>query len=186
MIGIDEVGRGCWAGPLLVVAARQTLELPSGLKDSKLLSASQRDRIYPKILKTCQFGEGWVQAAEIDKLGLAKAMRLGVLRSLENLKAKVDERIIMDGSVNYVPVKFTNITCEPKADNKYPIVSAASIYAKVTRDKFMSELAAKHPDYGFDKHVGYGTKLHEDALKFYGVIESVHRLSFKPIREFSV
>jgi ribonuclease HII len=181
MIGIDEVGRGCWAGPLLVVAARAVNELPEGLTDSKLLSKKQRELIYELLLPCAQFGEGWVAAAEIDKHGLANALRLGVSRALENLNVQNEEKIILDGSVNYVDQKFTSSECVVDADLNIPIVSAASIYAKVLRDNFMRELSAKHPNYGFDSHVGYGTKLHKTALESLGIIKGVHRLSFKPI-----
>jgi ribonuclease HII len=181
MVGIDEVGRGCWAGPLLVVAARANGKLPNGLTDSKLLSRKQRESINLQLITNCQFGEGWVSALEIDTCGLATALRLGVARALEKLKADSREEIIFDGKVNYIDSKFINSKCIIDADLKISIVSAASIYAKVTRDNFMSELAKKYPDYGFEKHVGYGTKAHSLALQNLGIIEGVHRTSFKPI-----
>jgi ribonuclease HII len=87
----------------------------------------------------------------------------------------------MDGKVNYLPKKFINGRTQVDADNLVPIVSAASIYAKVTRDKFMTQLAYKYPLYSFEKHVGYGTYQHQLALKNYGVIKSVHRFSYGPI-----
>lgn len=181
MVGVDEVGRGCWAGPLLVVAARATAELPTGLKDSKLLTKPQRQEILNKLSVCCQFGEGWVKSAEIDKYGLARALKLGVRRSLISLKAEISEEIIMDGKVNYLPKKFTKGRVLVNADNLIPIVSAASIYAKVTRDKFMAELAKRYPLYGFENHVGYGTLEHRSALKNHGVINHIHRLSYSPI-----
>jgi ribonuclease HII len=184
MVGIDEVGRGCWAGPLLVVAARQVKELPFGLTDSKLLTKKQRQTIYNQIITNVQFGEGWVSCGEIDKNGLASALRLGVARALKKLKALHSEEIILDGSVNYVKETFINSRCEVNADLNIPIVSAASIYAKVTRDNFMTELAKKHPEYGFDKHVGYGTKNHHSAIEKLGIISGVHRVSFKPVGAF--
>jgi ribonuclease HII len=185
MIGIDEVGRGCWAGPLLVVAARAKYGLPEGLTDSKLLSRKQRESIYELLMTRCRFGEGWVTAYEIDENGLANALRLGVSRALKNLKVPNDEKIIMDGSVNYINPKFINSQCIVDADLKIPIVSAASIYAKVLRDNFMGELSLKHPNYGFEKHVGYGTKAHRTALESLGIINGVHRLSFKPVAGLS-
>src|SRR5690349_3763707 len=101
IVGVDEVGRGCLAGPLLVVAARQQTELPDGVKDSKILSGTQREEILNMLSICCDFGEGWVKAAEIDRLGLANALRLGVRRALASLKVSAKEEIIMDGSVNY-------------------------------------------------------------------------------------
>jgi ribonuclease HII len=185
MIGIDEVGRGCWAGPLLVVAARQVKELPSGLTDSKLLTKKQRETIYKLLITNVQFGEGWVSSDEIDRQGLASALRLGISRALENIKADVLEPIILDGSVNYVDKNFAKAKCIIDADLNIPIVSAASIYAKVTRDKLMVELAKKHLGYGFESHVGYGTKVHRLAIEQNGIIRGVHRLSFKPIKAYA-
>ncbi len=182
MIGIDEVGRGCWAGPLLVVAARQTLlPLPEGLADSKVLSKKRRESLSPSIIASCELGEGWVTAVDIDKLGLTRAMELGVDRALFALQVEPHEEIIMDGPINYCDVRFTRVLCEPKADARYPLVSAASIYAKVTRDDFMFRQHVRFPQYGFCRHVGYGTKEHSLALKEYGISE-LHRLSFTPIR----
>jgi ribonuclease HII len=181
MVGVDEVGRGCWAGPLLVVAARAKSELPEGLKDSKLLSRKQRTKILELLSISCDFGEGWVRTIEIDKLGLAKALRLGVRRALVKLQVGATEEIIMDGKVNYLPKKFINGVAVVNADNLVPIVSASSIYAKVTRDNFMAKLATKHPLYSFEKHVGYGTKEHQQALNLYGLVNGVHRQSYSPI-----
>lgn len=181
MIGIDEVGRGCWAGPLLIVAARQAAELPRGLKDSKLLTKNRREQLAADIRLCCELGEGWVSAEEIDKWGLAEAMRVGVARALKVIDADSSEQIIMDGTVNYCDAQFTHVHCQAKADNLYPIVSAASIYAKVTRDAFMAQQDLQFPEYGFGRHVGYGTKEHSEALKVHGV-SSLHRLSFTPIK----
>jgi ribonuclease HII len=181
MVGVDEVGRGCWAGPLLVVAARQISELPDGLTDSKLLSRKQREEMLSLLNNCCEFGEGWVRAKEIDKNGLADALRMGIERALVDLKVLADEEIILDGSTNYLDPKFINGKCVINADLSTPIVSAASIYAKVTRDKFMSDLSIKHPSYGFEKHVGYGTKAHKLALENLGILEGIHRTSFKPV-----
>ncbi|MBI5906847.1 ribonuclease HII [Candidatus Saccharibacteria bacterium] len=181
MIGVDEVGRGAWAGPLLVVAVRQIGKLPDGLTDSKLLSKAQRERLQAKLLKCCDVGEGWVSAEEIDLLKLSQALRLGISRALKALNALPVEEIILDGSANYVDDKYVNASCQVKADRLVPIVSAASIHAKVARDKFMSNLAKHYPSYGFETHVGYGTKAHTEALAQNGVVSGVHRLSFKPV-----
>lgn len=182
-IGIDEVGRGCWAGPLLVVAAWAHAELPSGLTDSKLLSKKRRQAILPAIRKACDFGEGWVTASEIDDLGLSQAMRLGVQRALQMLGANPADHIIMDGNINYCPYKFKNVECLVGADRTEPIVSAASIFAKVSRDIYMEQMAQQYPVYGFERHVGYGTKAHLQALGSNGVCR-MHRRSFKPVKAF--
>lgn len=180
MIGVDEVGRGCLAGPLLVVAARQKLSLPPGLADSKVLSKKNRQQLLDLLIGSCDFGEGWVSPQEIDKRGLSSAMRLGVKRALKNIGALVEERIIMDGPHNYSPKSFKNIMCVIDADATIALVSAASIYAKVKRDHFMLKLALKHPSYGFDKHVGYGTPQHLQALQDFGPLK-FHRRSCGPI-----
>lgn len=182
MIGIDEVGRGAWAGPLLVVATRLNGELPPGLRDSKLLTKVQRSMLMNELIENFKFGEGWVSPEEIDAGGLASAMRLGVGRALEELGANFSEEIIMDGSINYCSSRFSNVQCIVKADTCYPIVSAASIYAKVLRDRLMSRMALDYPGYGFERNVGYGTKLHIDALRRLGPT-NLHRLSYRPIRQ---
>ena len=178
MVGVDEVGRGCVAGPLLVVAARAKGELPAGLKDSKLLTQNQRQLFYNELTNLCDWGQGWVTAAEINSLGLAKCLKLGVSRAIKDLGVDANEQIIMDGVTNYVPTKYISARAEAKADNNYSIVSAASILAKVTRDNFMASLAKEHPNYGFDQHVGYGTAGHLRAIEEFGVLDGVHRTIF--------
>ncbi len=183
MIGIDEVGRGCWAGPLLVVAARQKGALPERLKDSKKLSKKTRENVYEQILALCEYGEGWVSAREIDELGLSAAMRVGVKRALEAIRAANDEDIIMDGLVNYCDEIFEQVRCIARADDLFPVVSAASVYAKVTRDQYMYSLKERYALYEFDRHVGYGTKLHAELILKHGVTDQ-HRLSFAPLQKY--
>lgn len=181
MIGIDEVGRGAWAGPLLIVAAHGLRPLPPGLQDSKVLSKTRRYQLYRLLLYTCEFGEGWVAPGEIDRYGLSEAMRLGTQRALDALRASKTDKIIFDGKINYCDTSYFKSTAVIDADALFPIVSAASIYAKVTRDKYMSELPERYKSYEFDKHVGYGTALHVTHLKEYG-ISDLHRRSFAPIK----
>src|SRR5438045_2946675 len=150
IIGVDEVGRGSWAGPLVIVAAAAVTDLPEGIKDSKVLSKKQRDELFDQIKECCKLGEGWVQPEEIDKYGLAQAMRIGISRALLMLGAAQNDKIIMDGKINYCPTESANVECVVDADALYPIVSAASIYAKVLRDQHMTRLAQIYPDYGFD------------------------------------
>jgi ribonuclease HII len=184
-IGVDEVGRGSLAGPLLVIAARDTAQLPAGLKDSKLLSKKQREEILNVLSICCEFGEGWVKCSEIDRYGLSKALKLGSRRALENLGVTINEKIILDGKFNYLPKKYTNSQAVIGADNKVPIVSAASIYAKVTRDRYMVQMSKRYPGYLFENHVGYGTKTHMLALKELGALKYVHRRSFSPVANLS-
>lgn len=182
-IGVDEVGRGCWAGPLLVVAARVRTGLPDGLKDSKLMTRQQRLKLLSTLNVCCEFGEGWVSALEIDELGLSEALRQGVKRALDSLKVVDDEAIIIDGKINYCPSKYRQVICQVSADRDVTLVSAAAIYAKETRDLYMRKLNKRYPGYGFDKHVGYGTELHKLMLKKLGAIPGVHRHSFKPVKQ---
>lgn len=186
MIGVDEVGRGALAGPLLVVAARQTgPDVPKTLKDSKLLSRVQRETIFESLKASFKFGEGWVKSTEIDRLGMAAALRLGVRRALADLPAAIEEEVVMDGHVNYLPKKFKNGRCEVRADANWSVVSAASVYAKVKRDRFMAQLAERHHRYSFARHVGYGTALHCQEVQAYGPLKFIHRLSFAPLKQTS-
>lgn len=177
-VGIDEVGRGCWAGP--VVAGAVILGEPiAGLKDSKKLSKKQRQKLEAQIqVEAKSIGLGWVSAEEVDQIGLTEAVRLAMNRALKQISPSYDQ-IIIDGDYNYMP---DNPKSEAiiKADDTVPSVSAASIVAKVARDNYMSELNGEYTDYGFEKHVGYGTALHLEKLKLHGVTDQ-HRKSFKPI-----
>lgn len=182
-MGVDEVGRGCLAGPLLVVAARPIAKLPAGLKDSKQLSRKRREEILDLLSISCEWGEGWVKCSEIDRLGLSRALKLGAARALNSLSVSIDDEVILDGKFNYLPKKYKSGRAVIDADNKVPIVSAASIIAKVKRDRYMIELSRRHPFYEFDNHVGYGTKAHMLALSRYGAIKYVHRRTFSPVAE---
>ncbi|HSX36794.1 MAG TPA: ribonuclease HII [Patescibacteria group bacterium] len=176
--GIDEVGRGCWAGP--VVAGAVILNNPiAGLKDSKKLSKKQRDKMAAEIqIQAVAIGLGWVQPFEIDEIGLTAAVGLAMQRALDQIKAEYDE-IIIDGNYNFFP-EDPKAKALAKADDLVPAVSAASIVAKVERDKYMSELQGHYANYQFGKHVGYGTALHLELLRKFGVSD-VHRKSFKPV-----
>jgi ribonuclease HII len=183
IIGIDEVGRGAWAGPLLVVAAENTRSLPSGLADSKVLSKQKRERFYEQLINCCNFSEGWVWPSEVDELGLTDATKLGVLRALNDINAHSLDQIIIDGHINYCSIDYLNAKAVVGADATVDIVSAASIYAKVKRDNHMILMSMEYPDYGFEKNVGYGTKLHREMLKTKGITK-IHRLSYKPLKGF--
>ncbi|HSX45687.1 MAG TPA: ribonuclease HII [Candidatus Saccharimonadia bacterium] len=180
--GIDEVGRGCWAGPVVAGAVVLADAIP-GLKDSKLLSKKQRERLAAQVeVEALAVGIGWAQAVEVDELGMTEAVRLAMQRALELIIIPYGQ-IIIDGSLNFLAENPTAVAIV-KADQTVPAVSAASIVAKVARDKYMAEACVKYPGYGFDKHVGYGTALHLEMLKLHGVSE-LHRKSFKPIRELA-
>ncbi len=182
IIGIDEVGRGCWAGPLVACAAILKTELV-GLTDSKLLSARQRQYYFDLLVSQSQYGLGWVFPVELDNIGLTEAVRRAMRRAYDALAIDAQD-IIIDGNINYLP-ELKNSRAVIKADLLHPVVSAASIIAKVTRDAYMREQAQQYPEYGFEAHVGYGTGQHMIALKKHGVT-SMHRKSFKPVRAFLV
>jgi ribonuclease HII len=179
VLGIDEVGRGGWAGPLVVGAV--ILDHPIiGLTDSKLLSKIKRELLNKIILsQATATGLGWVEPSEIDRLGLTAATKLAIERALAQIEVHYDE-ILIDGSINFIKDNPKS-RCEIKADLIYPSVSAASIIAKVARDNYMAKLSETYPDYGFDKHVGYGTALHKSKLLEFGVTK-IHRHSYAPIK----
>lgn len=178
LVGIDEVGRGCWAGP--VVAGAVILGKPlEGVRDSKLLSKRQREIMAAEIeLQSVAWSIGWATNQEIDQVGLTAAVALSMQRALESLTTSYDE-VLIDGNFNFLaglPKSRTLI----KADQLVPAVSAASIVAKVARDRFMIQQALRYPGYGFERHVGYGTKEHRQALEQLGICD-LHRLSVAPV-----
>ena len=191
ILGIDEVGRGPLAGPLVVgaVVIPEYLgprpEWINELRDSKKLSAKKREYLSEIIWKEIPAGLGWVSAAELDALGVSEALKLATRRavkSVQGLHAPFSQ-IVIDGKVNFLNgtslERFVSVM--PKADNLVREVSAASIVAKVARDKYMVEISADFPEYGFEKHVGYGTAKHLAAIREFGVCPE-HRKSFEPIK----
>jgi ribonuclease HII len=186
-VGLDEVGRGCWAGPLVagavVLPANFTLADTSIiLRDSKKLSSAQREKasIWIKA-NALAFGLGWVDPAEIDALGLSQGVQLAFTRAFAEVKLQLPyDEVIIDGNINYFP-EDPKARAVVRADDIFPCVSAASIIAKVSRDNYMAEIASKYSGYGFEKHVGYGTAAHIAALKELGVSD-IHRRSYKPVR----
>jgi len=183
ILGIDEVGRGPWAGPLVVGAVVLGDVKIEGLTDSKKLSKKKLLE-FDKIIRenTTDIGIGWVSNEEIDELGLSESLRLATIRAVEQIKTPYHE-IIIDGTVNFLrgTRKEQYVTTIKKADLLISSVSAASIVAKVARDNYMIEQGQKYPEYGFEDHVGYGTARHAEALKLYGVTP-LHRVSFAPIK----
>lgn len=179
IVGVDEVGRGCWAGPL--VAAAVMLDKPvAGLADSKTLSKARRAELAVLILeKALATGIGWVSPKEVDELGLTGATKLAISRAIEFITLPYDQ-IVIDGNINYLQDN-PKATTMVKADSILPEASAASIIAKVARDSYMRELPDKYSKYKFDQHVGYGTLLHKDLLKLYGICD-LHRTSYKPVK----
>jgi len=182
ILGIDEVGRGPWAGPLVVGAVVLGEAAIEGLTDSKKLSAKRRDQLDILIREQAAgYGLGWVHAEELDKLGLAESLSVATIRAVEAVHTPYNE-IIIDGTINFLKEtsKGKYVTTLAKADLLIPSVSAASIIAKVARDAFMTEQVVQYPGYGFEKHVGYGTAFHRNAIDTLG-ITPLHRTSFAPI-----
>ncbi len=186
IVGVDEVGRGCLAGPVAAGAVVLGKNI-QGLKDSKLLTKLQREKFDVQIRASALgFAVGWASVAEINQLGLTEAVRLAMHRAVDQVLAvcQTVEKIIVDGNYNYFANHALNTISEAiiAADQKVPAVSAASIIAKVARDAYMAELAPRYPEFGFDKHVGYATMAHRLALKMYGPTD-IHRIYFRPVQE---
>lgn len=185
IMGIDEVGRGCWAGPLVAGAVVMSddyvydVSLTWKLADSKQMTRLQRQNAAVEIpMVALAYGLGWVTSQEVDELGLTKAVALAMERAVL-ATGMVADQIIIDGSYDFLSHR-RNVITMVKADASQPAVSAASILAKVARDNWMAEADQRFPGYGFASHVGYGTAAHRAALKSLGVCE-LHRRSFKPI-----
>ena len=196
ILGIDEVGRGPYAGPLVIGACilgdwqnSENAEWIEKLTDSKKLSAKRREELYVLIKeKTLATATGWVSSAEIDEIGLSEALRLATRRAVEQIqKTKVPfSEIIIDGTMNFLAgTKLEKyVSTLKKGDFLVKEISAASILAKVERDNYMAKLDAVYPEYGFGKHVGYGTAAHQKAMEKFGLTPE-HRRSFRPVREIA-
>ncbi len=186
ILGIDEAGRGPWAGPLVVGAVVLGGAGIEGLTDSKKLTKKKREALYDEITKKAlAYASGWVNAKELDEIGMSAALRLATRRAVEQIKAPYTE-IIIDGTVNFLADtgKGKYVQTMPKADLLVPSVSAASIIAKVERDRYMTWLGEKYPDYGFGSHAGYGVAKHREVIEQLGVTPE-HRLSFAPLQKYS-
>lgn len=193
ILGIDEVGRGPWAGPLVVGAVILGGAEIDGLDDSKKLTKKRREALDVEIReKAAAWALGWVSAQELDDIGMSEALRLATRRAVEQIQAQCRQQnlafseIIIDGKVNFLRgtalEKFAMTM--PKADCLIPSVSAASIIAKVARDQFMAEQDAVYPGYGFASNAGYGVAKHRAAIERLGVTP-LHRLSFAPLAKYA-
>ena len=188
ILGIDEVGRGPLAGPLVVGAVILPDEKPDWileLKDSKKLSAKKREKLNEIILSEAAVGLGWVFPGELDEIGISKALRVATSRAVKSVQVlhRSFSQIIIDGKVNFLSGTALErfVSTMPKADDLIREVSAASIVAKQARDKYMMEIAEEFPEYGFSSHVGYGTAKHLAAISEFGICPE-HRKSFEPIK----
>ncbi len=182
--GVDEAGRGPWAGPVFAAAVafgRRALpeELIGRLDDSKLLSRAWRERLYPLILSHAQIGVGQASVVEIDRLNILAATMLAMRRAVAAL-ASAPRLALVDG--NAAPELDCEVRTVVGGDGRSFSIAAASVVAKVTRDRHMATLAARHPGYGWERNAGYGTPEHRAALRHLGV-SAEHRHSFRPISE---
>lgn len=174
--GVDEAGRGPLAGPVyaaaVVLKKGQTIE---GVNDSKKLSEKKRELLFDKIIAECEeYSIGTASEKEIDEINILQATFLAMKRAVEGLSVK-PECALVDG--NQVPPLECDVETVVKGDSKSESIAAASILAKVSRDRYMLEMAKKYPQYGFEKHKGYGTKLHYEMIEKYGICD-IHRKTF--------
>lgn len=178
ILGIDEAGRGALAGPLVVAAVASARRL-NYARDSKQISRKMREQLFPKIIQDSDYvGIGWVSNQFIDEYGLSRALEKASRQAISGISHQ-NYRIIIDGKVNLLGL--SGVECLAKADSLIKQVSAASIVAKVVRDLWMRQQARHYPDWGFDKHFGYGTKQHLERLLKYEATPQ-HRYSFAPLK----
>jgi len=176
--GVDEVGRGALCGPVIAAAViLDKSDYPNGINDSKLLSRSKRERLYEELLRSASIGLGSAGAGEVDKLNVLNASLLAMERAVSNL-CLMPEFALVDG--NRIPDLFCPARSVVGGDRASISIAAASIVAKVTRDRLMAKLALQHPGYGWEANAGYGTPQHIEAIKTVGVTRH-HRRGFGPI-----
>ena len=173
LCGIDEAGRGPLAGPLVVAGVILEKEI-LGLNDSKVLSEKKREKLFDEIKEKSKYHIVFKSAKEIDDFGISFCLKSSILEIMEKLQ-EFSNNFLMDGNTNF---GIQNLQKEIKADAKYAQVSAASILAKVSRDRFMDEISPLYANYNFHKHKGYGTKAHIEAIREFGRSD-IHRFSFK-------
>lgn len=178
--GVDEVGRGPLCGPVVTCACilPDNYSLP-GLTDSKKISEKKREELYEILIKDCIYSIGIRDEKRIDEINIREATIEAMYDSINNLKVKPDYVLIDAMDLNKLEMPYNAMI---KGDFKSASISAASIIAKVTRDRMMIELDKKYPEYGFAKHKGYPTKEHIEAVKKYGV-KDFYRFTFSPINE---
>ena len=176
--GVDEVGRGPWAGPVVAAAViLDPLNLPGGIDDSKRLSARRREALFAALCETARFGVGAASVAEIDRLNVLAAALLAMRRAITRLGV-VPAHVLVDG--NRMPALPCPATTVVGGDRRSLSIAAASIVAKVTRDRLMARLARRYPGFGWEHNAGYGTPQHRASLAAIGVTPH-HRRSFAPV-----
>lgn len=183
IIGVDEVGRGCLAGPVFAAAIKLDLKkFPIGINDSKKINKKKRTELYEILIKHCDYSIGVANVDEIEKLNILQASLLAMNRALK--KFINDKSIILvDG--NFSPSNKKNIRTIIKGDQKCISIAAASIIAKVSRDNLMKNLSVNFPNYDWENNVGYGTKKHMEAIRKFGITVH-HRKTFSPIHNLLI
>ncbi len=171
LCGIDEAGRGCLAGDLVVAGCVLHVKIKE-LNDSKKLTAKKREELFGIIVKKSDYKIVTFSSEEVDNKGLSTCLKTAISQIQKHFK---DCEILMDGNTNF---GVNGVKTLIKADSKVPEVSAASILAKVTRDRNILKYDKLYPQYGFSKHKGYGTKLHVEKIKQFGYCP-IHRKTFK-------
>jgi ribonuclease HII len=178
--GIDEAGRGPWAGPVVAATASFNTHTPiAGLNDSKKLSEAKREMLFDQVMTQCDVGVGIATVEEIDSLNILAATKLAMQRAVSRLSFTPEHALIDGNQPVTLPCSCTPII---KGDSLSQSIAAASIIAKVTRDRMMYELAQQYPHYGWDSNAGYGTKAHQEGLATHGLTPH-HRRSFAPIKK---
>lgn len=174
--GIDEAGRGPLAGPVCAAAVMLPLGLEiDGLDDSKKLSEAKREALFDVVKeKALSYGIGWASEREIDELNILQATFLAMRRAVEAMPIPADYALVDGNRMPPLAIPGENVV---KGDSKCACIAAASILAKVSRDRLLRQWDLTYPEYGFAKHKGYGTKAHYEAIKRYGILP-VHRRSF--------
>lgn len=184
IVGVDEVGRGAWAGPVSAGVALWTPEdRTQGVRDSKLLRPEARASVAARLAARVPHGIGHVWPPEIDQLGMTSALRLAVMRALAALEreyGEVPDAALLDGGYDFL-AGVCPTRCIPKADLRCRSVAMASILAKVVRDRMMVEVAASYPEYDFASNKGYPSPQHRRALRLHGPTD-LHRRSWAPMR----
>lgn len=184
VVGIDEVGRGAWAGPLMVGAAVLPRDRRvNGVRDSKMLTEANRERLFERIAGWCDaWAVGAASQRECDELGMSEAQRLAAARAIAALGVRPDAAVV-DGKWNFLDGCVRHVEMRVKADRVCLSVAAASILAKVTRDRIMRQAAVDYPQWHFDTNKGYPCPLHKTALQGYGP-SAIHRRSWVFMEHF--
>jgi ribonuclease HII len=184
--GVDEAGRGAWAGPLVAAAVilpqagSRVVGFLDGVRDSKLLSVAQREVCFDTIVASARsIGVGAVAADEVDLLGLTAANELAMARAVRSLSLRPDFLLVDCFTLKSVSIPQRGIV---RGDRCCLSIAAASVVAKVYRDRWLEQLAERHPGYGFEQHRGYGVVTHRQAIAARG-LTPIHRLSYAPLRE---